>query len=137
MCSSKIRNGWIATVWMLFPLLCGAQNLKPDFTRLTSSHFVSFKVPGALFTSPAAINNALTVTGTYVAPNGDQPGFVRRYDGAITTFSVPGSGQTIPSAINDAGEIAGSYIISPGGGPQLCFVRSRGRCYHHLYPCHE
>jgi hypothetical protein len=111
----------VVVLCVVGPLTCVAHggNVNGEAT------YISFSVPGALGTYPAAINYRRTVTGTYVAPGGTQPGFVRRFDGTITTFSVPGSGQTIPSAINDAGEIAGSYIISPGGGPSLCFVRSR------------
>jgi hypothetical protein len=121
MCSLQVRHCLVATLCVLSPLFCAAQ--EPAVSNEVS--YVSFQVPGALGTYPASINSANTVTGDYVAPTGDQPAFVRRFDGAITTFTVPGSGQTTPSAINDAGEIAGSYVISPDGGPQLCFLRAR------------
>ena len=111
----------IVTLAFLFcPAFCLAQNS----TEATASNIVSFQVPGALFTGPAAINNWATVTGTYVSTTGVQTGFVRRINGAIATFMVPGSGQTYPTAINDAGEIAGTYYQALSGGPSLCFIRS-------------
>jgi hypothetical protein len=108
----------------LICLFCPVLSLAQDSTQAIADNIVSFQVPGSLFTGPAAINDRMTVTGTYVSTTGVQTGFVRRIDGAITTFIVPGSGQTYPYAINDAGEIAGSYSKALSGGPSLCFVRS-------------
>ena len=73
--------------------------------------YISFKVEGSLQTSPIAINNLSTVTGTYKDAKGVH-GFVREAFGNITSFDVPGSAATNPTAINDDGMIVGTYTDS-------------------------
>ncbi len=73
--------------------------------------YISFKVEGSLQTSPTAINNLSTVTGTYKDAKGVH-GFVREAFGNITSFDVPGSAATNPTAINDDGMIVGTYTDS-------------------------
>ena len=65
MSSSAIRYCFISMACMVCPIVCPAQNLKQNFNRNTAFDVISFQVPRSYFTGPAAINDALTVTGTY------------------------------------------------------------------------
>jgi hypothetical protein len=73
--------------------------------------YISFNVPRSLQTSPKAINNLSTVTGTYTDAKGTH-GFVREALGSITRFDVSHSTATNPAAINDDGLIIGTYTDS-------------------------
>jgi uncharacterized membrane protein len=88
-------------------LFCAASVSAQD----NRAFYISFQVPGSLQTSPTAINNFSTVTGTYTDAKGTH-GFVREALGRITTFDVPKSAGTSPAAINDDGMIVGSYMDS-------------------------
>jgi hypothetical protein len=103
--STAVRK--IAVSYMLGLLFCAASVFAQD----SRASYISFQVPGSLKTSPAAINNLATVTGTYTDAKGTH-GFVREALGKITSFNVPQSTATTPTAINDDGMIVGSYTDS-------------------------
>ncbi|MGC2399908.1 MAG: hypothetical protein WA510_09005 [Acidobacteriaceae bacterium] len=88
-------------------LFCAASVSAQD----SRAFYISFEVPGSLQTSPAAINNFSTVTGTYTDAKGTH-GFLREAFGRITSFDVPRGTGTSPAAINDDGMIVGNYVDS-------------------------
>ena len=74
--------------------------------------YTRFDVPGALATSPAAINERGDITGSYSV--NAQPGIVIQRGfllthGRIASVDVPGGANTLPSALNEAGTIAGTF----------------------------
>jgi hypothetical protein len=103
----KTRRCSIATMWMLGPLLCAAQQTGPNF--------ISFAVPGAGRTLPMSVNDSMTVTGSFINQGEVTEGFLRTAEGDFTSFMVPGSTRTSPVAINAAGEIAGNSVDATGG----------------------
>jgi hypothetical protein len=56
-----------------------------------------------------SINQAGSITGSYLDADGAQHGFVRNPYGTITSFDPPRGGNTSATSINDSGVIAGSY----------------------------
>jgi hypothetical protein len=78
------------------------------------SNFVTFHVPHSTYTSPLAINNALTVMGVYADAKNTYHGFIREIWGRIISFDPPGSTYTSPSGLNDRGAITGFYVDSTG-----------------------
>jgi hypothetical protein len=76
--------------------------------------FITFDVPGAVFTIPIFINPMGTITGSYTDANFLTHGFVRAPDGAFTTFDAPGAvNGTFPSGgITPNGTITGSHTDS-------------------------
>jgi hypothetical protein len=89
------------------PMCASSQMLRPAFTR--QDQMPAFQVPGSKATYPLAINDANTITGSYIDQANVVHGFVRDSAGTITTFDVPGSVLTEPSSINTAGDITGHY----------------------------
>jgi hypothetical protein len=81
--------------------------------------FVAFDVPGATITSPAAINPAGTVTGSFVDAGFLGHSFLRTSDGTITPFDPPGAicnpdtqiGCSGAVGITPGGTIVGSYVV--------------------------
>jgi hypothetical protein len=86
----------------------------------TEPRFIAFSVPGSPATYATGINDAMTVTGTYVGFQKVELGFVRTADGRITSFKV--CGKTYPLLINSSGEIAG--VCKQGDDSVYGFVRS-------------
>jgi hypothetical protein len=78
------------------------------------SNFITFQVPHSAYTSPIAINNALTVMGVYADEKNNYHGFIREVSGRIISFDPPESTYTLPSGLNDSGAITGFYADSTG-----------------------
>lgn len=73
--------------------------------------FTEVAVPGALETNVQAVNDAMTVVGTYrVADETGYRSFVLEH-GEYTDFAIPGATQTVISDINSAGVVVGTYHI--------------------------
>jgi uncharacterized membrane protein len=74
--------------------------------------FTRFDVPGALATTPAALNELGDVIGSYsLAAQGGiviQRGFLLTH-GKLVNIDVPGGSNTLPSALNNAGTIVGTF----------------------------
>jgi hypothetical protein len=92
---------------LCLPVCVQAQMLRPAFTR--QDQMAPFQVPGSKATYPLAINDANTITGSYIDQANVVHGFVRDADGTVSTFDAPGSVLTEPSSINTAGDITGHY----------------------------
>jgi hypothetical protein len=74
--------------------------------------FVSFDVPGAALTYPAAINASGEVAGIYRDSVYAYHGFIRESNGAITSFDIAsGQGEVAVTGINGSGQIAGWYLV--------------------------
>jgi hypothetical protein len=95
--------------------------------------FVTFDVPGAISTNPAAINNPGAITGSYTDAGGLTRSFLRTSDGTITPFDPPGAkcNPSIPPSIcslsygiNPAGTIAGIVITTPDTSTAHGFLRA-------------
>ena len=78
------------------------------------SNFITFRVPHSTYTSPLAINNALTIMGVYADAKNTYHGFIRKTWGRIISFDPPGSTYTSPSGLNEKGAITGFYVDSRG-----------------------
>jgi hypothetical protein len=89
----------------------------------TPGAFTTFDPPGSVYTSPAALNPAGSITGFYQDANFVEHGFLRAKDGAFTVIDGPGSISTGPTSINPAEAIAG--IESLPSHPFHGFLRSR------------
>jgi hypothetical protein len=76
----------------------------------TGGTFVTFDVPGAQGTSPASINPAGDITGSYSDANGLGHSFVRSSNGTVTTFDVPGGTTSGASSINPAASVTGNFV---------------------------
>src|SRR5215472_6759092 len=101
------RIGTSGSVWSILLML-----VVPAVAA--DAHFVIINVPGAgtgqfQGTSPIAINDEGTVTGSYTDSNFVSHGFLRRVDGTILKFNVRGKQLqgTNPVAINLEGTITG------------------------------
>ena len=74
--------------------------------------FVSFDVPGAALTYPAAINASGEVAGIYRDSVYAYHGFIREPNGAITSFDIASAqGEVAVTGINGSGQIAGWYLV--------------------------
>jgi hypothetical protein len=78
------------------------------------AHFITFHFPHSAYTSPVAINNALTVMGVYTDAQNTYHGFIRSAGGEVVSFDPRGSTYTSPSGLNDRGAITGFYTDSKG-----------------------
>lgn len=78
----------------------------------TRGQFSRFDVPGAVETSPVAINSPGDVIGTYAVPSAaavpTQHGFLM-VRGRFTRLDFPGGLNTTPTALNDAETVVGTY----------------------------
>src|SRR5262245_35230874 len=95
-------------------------------SRGHSGTFISFAVPEAQGTSPAAINPAGQIVGSYFEsfePSNVTHGFLWDRDGTITVIDFPGAPLTFVAAINPAGQIAGGYVDA--NNVEDGFVRDR------------
>jgi uncharacterized membrane protein len=102
------------------------------FLRTRHGRFSTIEVPGALSTSPRAINNSLQIVGSFMelTPWLDESwrGFLIDRRGTLRVlnhpFASPGSpgSQTFPAAINEAGVIVGSFGGSEGDDPWHGFI---------------
>jgi hypothetical protein len=89
-----------------------------------STRIISFDVPASCTptcngTSPAAINDSGTITGSYLDASGIYHGFVRSIDGAFGAFDAPTGctspcNGTYPTSINIFGVVAGFYADASG-----------------------
>jgi hypothetical protein len=70
---------------------------QPGTNTTNAGSFVTFDVPGAISTGPAAINNPGAVTGAFVDAGGLLHSFLRTSDGTITSFDPPGAATCNPS----------------------------------------
>jgi hypothetical protein len=77
------------------------------FLRTSDGAFTTFDPVGSVSTSPAALNPAGAITGSYDDANFVAHGFLRASNGAFTTFDPAGSLSTGPTSINPAGAITG------------------------------
>jgi hypothetical protein len=91
----------------LYIALCTSASSLPAHAK---AQFTEFSISGSTGTVPSAINDAGSVTGSYLDASGAGHGFVRAADGTITTFDVPGGSGTFPTGINVKGVITGSYV---------------------------
>jgi hypothetical protein len=94
--------------------------------------FTRIDVPGALATSPAALNDPGDVVGSYSVVV--QPGVVAQRGfllarGRLANIDVPGGMNTLPSVLNNAGTIAGTYEdpTLPAPFNTVAFVLERGK----------
>jgi hypothetical protein len=72
--------------------------------------YTTLNVPGALFTSANAINDAGVVVGQW-SPGGPNPNDSFTYSGGVyTLINRPGADFTSATAINDHGDIAGTFF---------------------------
>jgi hypothetical protein len=92
----------VVTVLALTAPAARAQTSQPR------AFYIYFKVPGATQTTPAAINDFFTITGTSTDQKGTH-GFLLDVFGKTTVFDAPGSISTTPVAINDQGTVTGTY----------------------------
>jgi len=76
--------------------------------------FITFDVPDALSTMPAAINRAAAVTGTYFDAEELFHSFLRSSDGIITAFDPPGA-TCGPSTTPAHNTCSGAVGITPEG----------------------
>jgi hypothetical protein len=90
------------------------------FVREPKEPIVAFTPPGSTYTTPAAINSAGTVAGTFLDSGQYSHGFSRDSAGNITVFDSPTLGEpyTYISGINSAGVMCGSsdegaFILTP------------------------
>jgi hypothetical protein len=110
---SKNRRCLIATMSILSPLLCAAQQ--------AGVNFISFQAVEGMQTFPTSVNDSMTVAGYFINQIGATEGFFRNADGAVTTFMVSASTVTSPISINAANVIAGNF--NDGFGDFSAFVR--------------
>lgn len=68
-------------------------------------------VPGAVGTTPVALNNAGVVLGYWIDNQNLIHGFTYK-NGTVTTFDHPSAQRTVPTGMNDGGVIIGYYITS-------------------------
>jgi hypothetical protein len=80
------------------------------------TQIVFFDVPLSSGTSPAAINMAGEVTGSYTDVSGNSHGFLRKCDGSIVVFDVPNANNTIPVATDQRVQVTGWYTDASGAG---------------------
>lgn len=94
-----------------------------------SQTYTTFDPAGSISTSPADINPAGAITGTYQDANSAYHGFLRAADGTITTFDAPGAliapyVGTSASVITPQGSIAGTY--TDANFNQHMYLRAKG-----------
>jgi len=118
-------DGVIAGLYSLYIDPCVTMTVG-GFVRSPQGVFTLFSPPGTIVTLPVepglvfggetltpphqlSINQAGTITGSYVDAEGAKHGFVRNPYGTITSFDPPRGRQTTATSINDCGVIVGSY----------------------------
>ena len=94
-----------------------------------SQTYTTFDPSGSIRTSPADINPAGAITGTYQDTNSALHGFLRAADGTITTIDAPGALNapfvgTSAAVITPLGSIAGTY--TDANFNQHMFLRAKG-----------
>src|SRR5271154_3707278 len=94
--------------FLLSTLALGAQSVanRTAVSHAPAHQIVTFDVPGAVWTSPAGINDAGQVAGSWYDGTNDH-GFIRSSTGIIVTFDVTGCVGAAPEAINAGGEVSG------------------------------
>ena len=118
-------DGVVAGVYSVCFYACATTNAG-GFVRSPQGVFTLFNPPGTIVTSLVphrvlggvplttphrlSINQAGTITGSYVDAEGAQHGFVRNPYGTITSFDPPRGKQTTATSINDSGVITGTYF---------------------------
>jgi hypothetical protein len=103
-CTSATAGGFVRSPQGIFTLFSPPGTIVGLPVELDEPFGASTRGPHQL-----SINQAGTVTGSYVDTEGAQHGFVRNPYGTITSFDPPRGKQTTATSINDGGVIAGSY----------------------------
>ena len=81
-----------------------------------NDNYLSFDVPGALFTEAGRSNERGQIAGDYLAADGIDRPFVRRPDGSFSLRNgAPGASVTIGNDINNSGDILGWFTLDPNG----------------------
>jgi hypothetical protein len=123
--AESINADGVIAGWYSFCVDPCATTSAGGFMRSPQGVFTLFNPPGKLVTLPGSgpasgsetlsaphrlsINQAGSITGSYLDADGAQHGFVRNPYGTITSFDPPRGGNTSATSINDSGVIAGSY----------------------------
>jgi uncharacterized membrane protein len=117
--------GWYSVSFECFLCGTGTTLTAGGFVRSPQGVFTLFNPPGRIvalvpdnvfsgqqLSAPhqLSINQAGTITGSYVDAKGAKHGFLRNPYGTITSFDPPRGGQTTATGINDTGVIAGFYF---------------------------
>jgi hypothetical protein len=100
-------TGVLVSAWCIAP--AAAQEGQQGESKPT---YITFPLPGTLWLNALFVSRNLTVTGTYIGPNG-QASFVRDSRGTITEIKPQGSQDTIVAGISADGTIAGWYLQLP------------------------
>jgi probable HAF family extracellular repeat protein len=96
------------------------------FTRAGTDTYATFNYPGALYTFLWGINDAGTISGSYIAQNDPlylDRGFVYS-KGVFTRIDYPGAFETTVIGVNNLEDVVGSYVQ---GSAVYSFVFSTGR----------
>jgi predicted membrane protein len=104
-CTSATAGGFVRSPQGIFTLFSPPGTIVGLPVELDEPFGASIAAPHQL-----SINQAGTITGSYVDAEGAQHGFVRNPYGTITSFDPPRGKQTTATTINDSGVIAGSYF---------------------------
>lgn len=93
-----------------------SQQVPHGFLRTADGTITTFDPTGSTQTHVYAMNDALTIVGSFSDSNGTH-GFIRTADGTITIYDAPGSvGYTEIRGINDNNVYGGDYSASDGNG---------------------
>ena len=104
------------------------------FTRTGTDTYATLDYPGALYTFLWGINDAGTISGSFIAPNDPyffDRGFVYS-KGVFTRIDFPGAFETNVMGINNNEDMTGSYLLA--GGVVNSFVYTQGRIRAFSYP---
>jgi hypothetical protein len=104
-CTSPATGGFVRSPQGIFTLFSSPGKIVGLPVELYEPFGVSITAPHQL-----SINQAGTITGSFVDTQGAQHGFVRNPYGTITSLDPPRGGKTTATSINDSGVIAGSYF---------------------------
>ena len=98
----------LVTAAVITLLVFSTPAVRAEAPQPQRAFYLYFNVPGATRTTPTAINNSFTITGSSTDQKGTH-GFLIELFGKITVFDPPASISTAPVAINDEGAITGTY----------------------------
>ena len=88
---------------------------------LARHKYTEIQIPGAVTTFVSSNNDAGSIVGSFVGPDGTRHGFLEDSNG-IHEIAVPYGTNTQPEAINNHGDIAGSFEF-PVGSPHGFILR--------------
>jgi hypothetical protein len=104
-CTSPTAGGFVRSPQGIFTLFSPAGKIVGLPVELDEPFGVSITGPHQL-----SINQAGTITGSYLDAGGAQHAFVRNPYGTISSFDPPRGGTTTATSINDSGVIVGNYF---------------------------